>query len=266
MITTKINYSVKNLELKDDFQIGNFNFYKTEKYGDAIKKMNEEKTDYVTFNAVSEIQGKNVAELEEKIKIRDNEIDQINWILSFTQGIRISRTNHNISPKVLGLPSGHFFGTKSAKFPKERIMDGEDTINLLNQINTKLSDPDFLRNNNLLLPIAFYLAGIEDNMLTNCFIFPYISLESLVLYNTDEFIYGRDKLPTGLTSEIEKVLTNHSSYETLSEQRKVELLKKISELKRRPIVDRINEFIDNNTIEIKDYDYLDFVTLDFFLN
>jgi len=153
------------------------------------------------------------------------------------------------------LHTGRFWGTKSAKFPRERVIDEEDLLKLLKQIETKLNEPGFLRNNNLLFPIAFYLAGIEDNMLTNCFIFPYISLESLVLFNTDEFIYGSDKLPKGLTSEIEKVLTNHSSFKKLSEQRKGELLKKISELKRRPIGNRINEFIEKNNIKLKDYNY-----------
>ncbi len=260
MITTKINYPIKNLELKDDFKIGTFNFYKTEKYDDVIKKMNEEKTECITFNAVSEIQGKNVAELKEKIKSKDNELDQITWILSFAQGIRISRTGHSISPEIAGLPSNHFFGTKSAKFPRERIMDDEDIIIFLKQIEKKLIKPGFLKDNNLLFPIAFYLAGIEDDMLTNCFIFPYISFESLVLYNTDEFIYGSDRLPKGLNSEIENVLKNHSSFSKLSNNRKKELFKKISELKRRPIRDRIDEFMQNNNIDLKDYDY-DFKTI-----
>jgi hypothetical protein len=217
--------------------------------------MNNEKKDYITFNAKSEIQGKDIAELKEKIPLKENEIDQINWILSFAQGIRISRTGYNISPKVAGLQTGNFFGTKSAKFPKERIMDEENIIELLKQIEKKITEPDFLRKNNLLVPIAFYLSGIEDDMLTNCFIFPYISLESLVLYNTDEFIYGDDRLPKGLNSEIKNVLTNHSSFDKLSEDRKKELFKKISELKRRPISDRIIEFMDNNNIDLNDYDY-----------
>jgi hypothetical protein len=255
MITTKINFSVKNLEIQNDFQIGTFNFYKVEKYDDLIKKMNNEKKDYTTFNAISEIQGKDIAELKEKITLKENEIDQINWILSFAQGIRISRTGHNISPKVTGLHTGNFFGTKSAKFPKVRIMDEENIIELLKQIEKKITEPDFLRKNNLLFPIAFYLSGIEDDMLTNCFIFPYISLESLVLYNTDEFIYGDDGLPKGLNSEIKNVLTNHSSFGKLSDDRKKELFKKISELKRRPISDRIIEFMDNSNIDLNDYDY-----------
>jgi hypothetical protein len=255
MITTKINFSVKNLEIQNDFQIGTFNFYKVEKYDEVIKKMNNEKKDYITFNAISEIQGEDTDELKKKITLKENEIDQINWILSFAQGIRISRTGHNISPKVPGLHTGNFFGTKSAKFPKERIMDEENILKLLKQIEKKITEPDFLRINNLLFPIAFYLAGIEDNMLTNCFIFPYISLESLVLYNTEEFIYGNDGLPNGLTSEIKNVLTNHSSFDKLSEDRKKELFKKISELKRRPISDRIIEFMENNNIGLKDYDY-----------
>jgi len=255
MISTNISYTIKNIELNQDFRIGNFNFTRVDSYGDNIKKMKEEKTDYITFTADSNILGKDVDELKLKIEKRNSEIDQINWLLSFIQGIRISRTSHNISPKIQGLPSGSFFGTKSAKFPRERIIDEKDVIGFLDQMETKISDPNFLKMNNLLFPMAFYLAGIEDNMLTNCFIFPYISLESLVLYNTDEFIYGNDKLPSGLTSEIEQVLINHSSFEKLSQKRKDELLKKISELKRRPISDRINEFVEDNNLDLKDYDY-----------
>jgi len=125
----------------------------------------------------------------------------------------------------------------------------------MRQLEPKIKNNDFLRKNNLLLPIAFYLSGLEDKMLTNSVILPYISFESLVDYNTDEYIFGKDKLPKGLRTAIINSITTYQGYSKLVSTRQKEIINKMPELKRRPISDRINEFLGSNDIWFSDYKY-----------
>jgi hypothetical protein len=252
---TEITFYIKNLQLNNPFKIGNFSLIKVTDYDNLITEMKKKERDTVTYNAITIIDGENPKAIQNEINNKLKELNQITWLFSFVCGIRISAAGWNIAPKIDGVPTGSFWPTKSAGFPHQRIIHDFEIEKFFKQIESKISDNGYLENNKLLFPIAFYLSGLEDKMLTNCFILPFISFESLVFHNTEEYIFGIDKLPHGLNSQIQKVLENHSSYLKLPKERREELLKKIFELKRRPIMSRVNDFLKNNNIFLKDYEY-----------
>ena len=229
-----IKFFIRNFESNESFNIGNFELKKETDYEEKIKQLKNEQ-EIVTYKAVANIEGKNIDEVNNDIKNKEMEINQITWLLSFANGIRITPIRWKITPELKGIPSEKFGSFKPAVFPTTKIIDECDLPDFMKQMEAKIKDNNFLRENNLLLPIAFYLSGLEDTMLTNSVILPYISFESLVFYNTEEFIFGKDRLPKGLTSDITEALSSHKSYQGLSQSRRHELFNKIPEFKRRPI-------------------------------
>jgi len=251
---SKITFYIRNFELYNPFNIGNFELKKVTDYDNKIKQLKKEH-EAITYKAIAILEGKKIDDYKKDIKDKTEEISQITWLLSFANGIRITPTGWNISPKIDGIPTGNFWSTKPAVFPTTKIIIERELPDFMKQLEPKIKNNNFLREHNLLFPIAFYLSGLEDKMLTNRVILPYISFESLVFYYTEEFIFGKDKLPKSLSSTIEKALKTHKSYPKLTPSRRKELLKKIPELKRRPIIDRIYEFLDGNNLWLSDYKY-----------
>jgi len=251
---SKITFFIRNFELYNPFNIGNFELEKVTDYDDNIKQLKKEQ-ERVTYKAIATIEGRKIDDVKRDIKNKEEEINQITWLLSFAHGIRITPVGWNTSPKIDGVPTGFYGSPPPAVVHTNKIIDEHHLQDFMKQLKPKIKDIKFLRKNNLLLPIAFYLSGLEDKMLTNNVILPYISFESLVYYNTDEYIFGKDSLPKGLTTAIKEILTTHQDYNKLLPSRQKEIIRKIAELKRRPITDRIYEFLDSNNIQLSDYEY-----------
>jgi len=236
-LKSKITFYIRNFELNNPFNIGNFELKKETDYDNNIKLL-KEKQERVTYKAIATIEGEKIDDLKKDIKYKEEEVSQITWLFSFAYGIRITPIRWDISPKIDGIPTSKFWASKHAVFPTNKIIDERHLQDFMKQLEPKIKDIKFLRKNNLLLPIAFYLSGLDDTMLTNSVILPYIGFESLVFYNTEEFIFGKDILPEGLTTAIKEVLPKYQGYRKLAPSRQQEVIKKIPELKRRPIINR----------------------------
>ena len=146
---SKITFFIRNFELYNPFNIGNFELEKVADYDNNIKKLKKEQ-EIVTYKAIAAIEGEKIDDLKKDIENKEGEIRQITWLFSFAYGIRITPIKWDISPKIDGILTSQFWTSKTAVFPTNKIIDEHHLQDFMKQSEPKIKDNDFLRKNNLL--------------------------------------------------------------------------------------------------------------------